>query len=64
MRREVYLLSIPLTRHRTIVPRAGRSAFWPQGSGMPGPEQPTTRVAETAIQSRAYPGISQRTDPG
>jgi hypothetical protein len=63
MRLEVYLLSIPLARHRAIVPRAGRSAASLQGTEVQGPEQTQNRLTETVAESRACPGMLQRTDP-
>jgi hypothetical protein len=63
MRLEVYLLSIPLMRHRNIAPRTRRSTPLLQGTEMQSPDQPQNRLPETVGESRAYPGMLQRLDP-
>jgi hypothetical protein len=63
MRLEVYLLSIPLLRHRNIVPRTRRSTALLQGTEAQGPDQPRNRLTETVGESRTWPGMLQRLDP-
>ncbi len=60
---EVYLLSIPLLRHRNIVPRTRGSTALLQGTEVQGLDQPQTRLTETVGESRTYPGLLQRLDP-
>jgi hypothetical protein len=57
---EVYLLSIPLARHRQIVPRPPRSAAMYPDEGVQGREQ----RERTAMQSLSAPSAStlQRLD--
>jgi hypothetical protein len=64
MRDEVYLLSIPLTRHRNIVPRPHRVSDALQGHAMPVPQLHEQGVSETLAESDPYPGILHRTEPG
>jgi hypothetical protein len=63
MRLEVYLLSIPLMRHRNIVPRTRRSTALLKGTEVQGPDQPQNRLPETVGESRTYHGMLQRLDP-
>jgi hypothetical protein len=64
MRVEVYLLSIPLTRHRNIVPRPHRVGDALLGHAMPGPQLHQQGVSETLAESHPYPGTLHRTEPG
>jgi hypothetical protein len=63
MSTEVYLLSIPLARHRTIVPRPRRNNELSSGSAVREPEHPRHGVADT-LDAPRHAGAMQRIDPG
>ena len=63
MSTEVYLLSIPLARHRNIVPRPRRGNALPPGSRVQEPEHARHGVTETLVAPRLA-GTMQRIDPG
>ena len=63
MRLEVYLLSIPLLRHRNIVPRTRRATALLQGTEVQGPDQPQNRLTETVGELRTYSSMLQHLDP-
>lgn len=44
---EIYLLSIPLARHRNIVPRIGRRGGLPASVDVRSPDHPLSGAAET-----------------
>jgi len=61
---EVYLLSIPFARHRSIVPRHRRGAVLPPGREACQPHPRLRGVAQTIAESSPYRDTLQRTDPG
>ena len=63
MSTEVYLLSIPLARHRSIVPRPRRSITRPVSSGIREPQQRMHSVTDTLVGPPRHAGTMQRIDP-
>ncbi len=64
MRDEVYLLSIPLTRHRNIVARPHRVGDALQAHALPSHRVHQQAVSETLAESNPYPRTLHRTEPG
>jgi hypothetical protein len=64
MRVEVYLLSIPLTRHRSIVARPHRVGDALQGHALPSHQVHQQGVSEALAESNPYPRTLHRTEPG
>lgn len=60
---EVYLLSIPLARHRTIVPRPRRMGVSFPESGMRATEQRRPGTMQTQTESPTSAGPLDRIDP-
>jgi hypothetical protein len=63
MRTEVYLLSVPLARHRNIVPRRRDVALAPDGFHMRPVEQRVSGVRDEISDSSTLTGTFQRIDP-
>ncbi len=61
---EVYLLSLPLARHRAIVPRPRRIGGSFPESGMRRPEQGAPGVVQAQAGSPVSSGPLQRIEPG
>jgi hypothetical protein len=61
MSNEVYLLSIPLARHRSIIPRRRDLGIVPGESQMRPLEQRVLGIAGTIVES-LHAGASQRID--
>ena len=61
MRVEVYLLSIPFARHRSIVPRPHRFAPALEGYGVP-PVQRQQSVTDALTEPRTFPDAPQPID--
>jgi hypothetical protein len=64
MRVEVYLLSIPLTRHRSIVPRPHRVGDALPGHAISASQLHQQGVSEAFAEFHPYPGTLHRTEPG
>jgi hypothetical protein len=60
---EVYLLSIPLARHRNIVPRRRDAGLAPGASRVRPLEQRVHGVADGIAESPPHPGTLPRFDP-
>jgi hypothetical protein len=60
---EVYLLSIPLARHRAIVPRPRRMGTSFSAPGIPTPELRTPSVVRARTGSPISASPLQRIDP-
>jgi hypothetical protein len=60
METEVYLLSIPLARHRNIVPRHHRTAGKEDGFGRPIPRALGYDIADTTVGQPTFTGTLQR----
>jgi hypothetical protein len=63
MSREVYLLSIPLARHRAIVPRPRRVGVSFPESGMREPELRTPGAIQAQSESPVSAGPLRRIEP-
>jgi hypothetical protein len=61
---EVYLLSIPLARHRSIVPRRRRSNAPFASTGVREPQHRMHSVTDTLVEPPRHAGTMQRIDPG
>ena len=59
---EVYLLSIPLARHRTIVPSHRGARIFAEDAAMHAPEHHTHGLTEGMVESQSAPGARQRLD--
>jgi hypothetical protein len=59
---EVYLLSIPLARHRTIVPTHRGARIFVQDAAMHLPEHRIRGLTEGMVESPSAPGERQRLD--
>lgn len=61
---EVYLLSIPLARHRSIVPLPRRSNAELASTGVQEPQHRMHSVTDTFVEPARHASTMQRTDPG
>jgi hypothetical protein len=61
---EVYMLSIPLARHRSIVPRPGRRNALLANTSIREPQHRLRSATETLVEPPPHPGTMQRIDPG
>jgi hypothetical protein len=61
---EVYLLSIPLARHRSIVPRPRRSNAPLASTGVQEAQHRMHCVTDTLVEPPRHVGTMQRIDPG
>jgi hypothetical protein len=59
---EVYLLSIPLARHRTIVPSHRAARILVQDAAMHAPEQRTRELTDGMVESASAPSARHRLD--
>ncbi len=59
---EVYLLSIPLARHRTIVPSHRGARIFVEDAAMHAPERLTRGLTDGIVESPAASGARQRLD--
>jgi hypothetical protein len=62
MSTEVYLLSIPLTRHRSIVPRRRDVGVVAAGTHMRPVEQRVFGIADAVVEFPPHAGSRQRID--
>ncbi len=62
MSREVYLLSIPLARHRTIVPSRRGTRIFVEDPAMHTPEHRTRVVTGSMVEPSSAPSAQQRLD--
>lgn len=59
---EVYLLSIPLARHRTIVTRHHGARILVQDAALHAPELRTRELTDGMVDSASAPSARQRLD--
>lgn len=59
---EVYLLSIPLARHRSIVPSHRGARIFVEDPAMHAPQQRTRDLTDGVVESPTASGARQRLD--